>query len=425
MLYESTILLAVFLAFVSRVVADCQTINGTPFCQKTNKITYKGIGFAGSYNKVTDMNEETGACLLSPFSFSGSMSPLDEDLSVHFRGPVVLKQFGVYYPASLNHKRDEGGCTTTKNAHHHHKRAQTVYQHVTQTVMLDANGNPVPPASALAGGAPAQSPSVKPSSAPALGLSAPGLSSVIGGESSAASSLAGSSGLSGTGWTRTAYFTPNNAQGLVFMNHMGAWLSQFGNGVGYCNADATQSSPEPVALGGGLIKSNTEFMIFSDQACDASCGTCRKGIPAKKGFGGNTKIFVFEFSMPSDAGAGGLNADKPSIWLLNAQIPRTLQYGKAECSCWKTGCGELDLFEVISSGQTMMLSHLHDKQAGNGGGLSDWFQRPLTNSVKMAVVFKDLNIHILEVNQDFGSSLDEATVDAWIAQAGTMATIGY
>lgn len=418
MLYASTISLAVVLALVSRVAADCQTINGTPFCLQTNKITYKGIGFAGSYNKITDMNEDTGVCLLAPFSFSGAMSPLDEDLSVHFRGPVVLKQFGVYYPASLNKKRDESGCTTTKNAHHHHKRAQTVYQHVTQTVMLDANGNPVSQASSPAGAA-----SGLALSAP--GLSAPALSSAIGSSSSAASSLSSSSGLAGSGWTRTAYFTPNNAQGLVFMNHMGVWLSQFGNGVGYCNADATQGSSEPVALGGGLIKSNTEFMIFSSEACDASCGAYRKGIPAKKGFGGNTKIFVFEFSMPSDAGAGGLNLDKPSIWLLNAQIPRTTQYGKAECSCWTTGCGELDLFEVISSGQTMMLSHLHDKQAGNGGGLSDWFQRPVSSSVKMAVVFKDLNIHILEVNQDFGASLDDATVDAWIAQAGTMATIGY
>jgi hypothetical protein len=63
------------------------------------------------------------------------------------------------------------------------------------------------------------------------------------------------------------------------------------------------------------------------------------------GFDGPDKIFVAEFQMPLD-GTEGFNADLPAIWLLNANIPRTLQYGKAECSCWQSGCGEFDVSPV-------------------------------------------------------------------------------
>lgn len=57
------------------------------------------------------------------------------------------------------------------------------------------------------------------------------------------------------------------------------------------------------------------------------------------GFGGADKIFLMEFTMPMD-GKTGFNGDMPAIWMLNAKIPRTIQYGKAECSCWSSGCGE-------------------------------------------------------------------------------------
>ena len=48
------------------------------------------------------------------------------------------------------------------------------------------------------------------------------------------------------------------------------------------------------------------------------------------GWEGDEKAFFFEFSMPSD-GTTGFNADMPALWMLNAEIPRTLQYGKPEC----------------------------------------------------------------------------------------------
>ncbi len=58
------------------------------------------------------------------------------------------------------------------------------------------------------------------------------------------------------------------------------------------------------------------------------------------GIAGADKVFLFEFSMPTDSGASGNLADMPAIWMLNAQIPRTTQYGPADCNCWESGCGE-------------------------------------------------------------------------------------
>src|SRR3954449_9905708 len=92
-----------------------------------------------------------------------------------------------------------------------------------------------------------------------------------------------------------------------------------------------------------------------------------------------------EFSMPSDSSAGGMNADMPAIWFLNANIGRTLQYGKPECSCWTTGCGEFDVFEVLDSGNFRCKSTLH--MGTHSGGDSNYFQRPTGGCIKAAVLF--------------------------------------
>jgi hypothetical protein len=57
------------------------------------------------------------------------------------------------------------------------------------------------------------------------------------------------------------------------------------------------------------------------------------------GFDGADKIFMIDFSMPMD-GNSGFNGDMPALWILNADIPRTAQYGPEDCNCWSSGCGE-------------------------------------------------------------------------------------
>ena len=143
-------------------------------------------------------------------------------------------------------------------------------------------------------------------------------------------------------------------------------------------------------------------------------------IPCTDGFEGANKAFFLEFMMPDD-GKSGWNLNMPAAWILNAQIPRTLQYGKAECSCWTTGCAEFDVFEVLDSGNTRCKSTLH----GNvSGGDSDYFDRPTSKYIKAAVVFRgnDIVIHLLEDDFQFGSSISGATIDSLFAESSVVKT---
>lgn len=112
-------------------------------------------------------------------------------------------------------------------------------------------------------------------------------------------------------------------------------------------------------------------------------------------------------------GDRGFNGDMPAIWALNGKIPRTAQYNS--CSCWESGCGEIDMFEVLASGDTKCKSTFHLQ---NGAGSSDYFQRPVDKFVKAAAVFDEdaasVSIRYLPDDTDFSKGLDDETVQRWI-----------
>ena len=54
---------------------------GNWYCNKVDAITYNGVGMDSSYKKITKMDGDSGSCESSPFGYSGSMSPLDEEVS--------------------------------------------------------------------------------------------------------------------------------------------------------------------------------------------------------------------------------------------------------------------------------------------------------------------------------------------------------
>ena len=147
---------------------------------------------------------------------------------------------------------------------------------------------------------------------------------------------------------------------------------------------------------------------MSDKECEGdSCGYSRPGTVAHHGFAGAEKAFFFEFQMPDDGQYSENKYDPvnmPAIWMLNAQIPRTLQYGSADCSCWTTGCGEFDIWEVLAPGDKRMKSTLH---GNNQGGSSDYFDRPVDKTIKGAMVMKnnDIYVKILDDSTEFGSSM--------------------
>lgn len=115
-------------------------------------------------------------------------------------------------------------------------------------------------------------------------------------------------------------------------------------------------------------------------------------------------------------GHQGFNGDMPAIWLHNAQIPLTSQYGTSpDCSCWTSGCGEFDVFEVLDSGDTKCKSTLHMAPAG---GSSDWFMRPVNESVKVAIIFAGdqgkVVIRVLDKDTNFSDAISAHVVNEWI-----------
>ncbi|SCU88159.1 LAFA_0E11078g1_1 [Lachancea sp. 'fantastica'] len=456
--------LATALSLAPLVAASCDFVGGNYYCSKTDAVVYQNVGYSGSYMDVTNIDESSCSCEQESVSFEGSLSPLDEELSVHFRGPLELLQFGVYYPSSGSLKKREDCDVATR--HHDHKRdAAVAVVHVTSTMYVDGNGNPVAATNPSATAVYATSSSLAPvattsSSSSSSSAAAPTFHSSAASSSSSAAPLSSSSSTqgqsssssssskapssssgsnSGSGWKRVSYYTPGSASNLTFMNHQGGtagsgtWSACFGNSISYCAADGVSGAASPQALNQVTLASNKEYMIFSGVDCSdtssGSCGVYREGIPAYHGFAGDTKMFVFEFKMPHDS-SSSYNQDMPAIWMLNAKIPRTLQYGKSECSCWGSGCGELDLFEILSAGSEKLITHLHDGQGNNGnsqggGGTQDYFARPTSNSLKAAVIFNgaDKSLHVVQVDGDFGSSLSASTVQKWLDQSASVANL--
>ena len=240
-------------------------------------------------------------------------------------------------------------------------------------------------------------------------------------------------------WVRDSYYNAGTgeADNIIFTNHLGGtngsgtWDSCFGNSLSYANTDGATAAAIPQVLGNVQIASDQEVVLFTSSNCGGSCGYVRSGTPAYYGFDTSSDtIFLFEFTMPHD-GNTGFNGDMPAVWMLNAQIPRTLQYGSPSCSCWTSGCGEFDIFEVLSTGCDYLTTTLHSYQGTGtqygGGGSSDYIPRPTSSPMQAAVIFcadsQTLNIIALGTSGAFADGLTQAQVDQWLATSGASVNI--
>ena len=99
--------------------------------------------------------------------------------------------------------------------------------------------------------------------------------------------------------------------------------------------------------------------------------------------------------------------DKPAIWFLNAQIPRVGQYLTG--NCWESGCGEMDIFEVLSNGSSYLIPTVH---AQFHGGFNDFFVRPTDVVTKAAILMNDdtVIIQILPIQFQISSSISAAQI---------------
>ncbi|KAF2855473.1 hypothetical protein T440DRAFT_474885 [Plenodomus tracheiphilus IPT5] len=217
-------------------------------------------------------------------------------------------------------------------------------------------------------------------------------------------------------WSRVAYYTSTaaaQATGFSFLANLGdpqksgTFDYAFGNSLSYVMPNGGQVASESLPFDGTLDTSEREIVVLSDKECDQDYG-----------WSGSSKAFLIEFQMDHYQNHGtdqGLISDAPAYWFLNAAIPRILQYGSdrnnVPCSCWSTGCGEFDAFEVLGNGEERAKSTLH-RQGNLEGGDSNYFRRPVGQKVKFAVLwhFPHITAMVLDNSFKFGESLSDALV---------------
>ena len=59
---------------------SAQELGGNWYCSEVKAIKYQNFPGHGSYNTVTNMDAVTGQCKTQKHSYSGSLSPLDEEV---------------------------------------------------------------------------------------------------------------------------------------------------------------------------------------------------------------------------------------------------------------------------------------------------------------------------------------------------------
>lgn len=75
-----------FLATLDAITAQAcaadtaEEINGNWYCSEVTAVTYTNFPGFGSYEKITGMNVDTGDCSSVRYNYSGSLSPLNEEV---------------------------------------------------------------------------------------------------------------------------------------------------------------------------------------------------------------------------------------------------------------------------------------------------------------------------------------------------------
>jgi len=321
-----------------------------------------------------------------------------------------LKQFAFYTPGSSSVKRWVKPSTSERrHGHSHQERA--LGDPVTATI----NGQVVTWLNDYAASAAATSAPVASTAGVPL-VPAPSSGPTAEKDSSVPIVNAGAGN-----WGRQAYYDAESAtaDGLVFLNNMGGQGSGVfdnirGNSLSYAAANTKSGSASPQVLADVLLEDGLEVSIYADKACEGdSCGATRPGSVAYHGFDGASKLFLLEFDMPI-SGKTGWNMDMPAAWVLNADIARTQQYG--DCSCWGTGCGEWDVFEVLDSGNPRAISAIH--AGAMSGTETHFFDRPVSKTMKAAVIFDSANAAGTVVVLSDDTTFDAVIADDIVAKFG-------
>ncbi|KAK6204464.1 putative TOS1-like glycosyl hydrolase-domain-containing protein [Scheffersomyces amazonensis] len=322
--------------------------------QQAEVLEFSNFGFSGTFNMVSQLDNiysDTCSCQVNPapVDFSGPNAPLNGDVSVHFRGPLVLNKFAFYVSDNFVH-----GDAQSSN------------------------------------------------------------------------------------WTRLSYYDAESqtSQNVTFLNNAGQNSTCLGLGLSYADSDGVNASSSSEILAANTkLLSNQEISIFSNVSCGPSgygndCGVYRSDIPAYHGFFGTTKMFIFDFEMPDESELPGwtANYNMPAIWLLNANIPRTAQYSdNVNCSCWRSGCGEFDIFEVKNNTQSevnQLFTTIHDYQGTDdietGLQINGYIPRDTQGSMVGGVSFDSNGNAIVWVSNSttFDEVISASDFNSWISSDG-------
>lgn len=318
---------------------------------EVDQLWFSNVGFNGYYDIVENVagNSKCECAIMESdhHYFEGSNAPLNEPLSVHFRGPLKLHKFAFYTSEAF---------------------------------------------------------------------------------------YADKSSSSSSDWSRVAFYDDSDtssASNVTFMTNQGDSSKCLGKAISYADDTGVAKATNATVLAQDtLIKSDEEFVIFSDISCPNSsvynsCGVYREGIPAYEGFYGDIKLFLFEFEAPTETQTNSSSFssyDMPAIWLLNSQIPRQSQYPvNSNCSCWASGCGEFDIFEVLNgTTNEMFFSSFHTFQGvdsiSTGLTQNSYFKRDTNSTMTGGVVFdSDGNtISFMSSSLTFGDSVSASDLLAII-----------
>ena len=245
---------------------------------------------------------------------------------------------------------------------------------------------------------------------------------------------------SSTNWNRSALFDNTKdfvvMDNITFLGHQGKDSNCLGKALTYVGEDAITPQKTNTAPSKYMQDlSNVEYIMYSNISCPKSsvnggCGVYRSGIPAFYGFGGVTKMFLFEFSMPNDLEGSNHTSyyNAPNIWLSSDSQPRVTSESDYQgyCSCVFQGCGEI---QVFSANATKMNSSIATLQGLNGTSSDNFysmfsnmyghgsFDRPINTTATGGILFDSEGNIVTFISSDitFDEELTASSINAILA----------
>lgn len=239
-------------------------------------------------------------------------------------------------------------------------------------------------------------------------------------------------------WSKVSSYNEGNAvDNMVFMNNLNIdYTTSKKSPQGFASANGAAKASSATTFSGKLAEatnpSNTyggagvatgaEVNIMLPKKCSED-GTC-KGYYDDNGYhgwDGGKKMFVTKVKMPNS----GSSPNQPAIWMLNAQVLRSGQYG---CNCRGSGavggCGELDIAEVIetNTAKDKVSTHYYFYDGSHPAGGDNFAARPSDAATTYVTIIDDSGegtIKVLEIGGDdfdfTSSSISADTVSTWLS----------